>query len=90
MLGRSVARRLDEAAPEDLWAPEVRELCRSCDLVVCNLECCISGRGATTDRVRGKPFFFRGPPEAVRDLGRAREDAPLCQCQHFGCSARVF
>jgi poly-gamma-glutamate synthesis protein (capsule biosynthesis protein) len=68
MLGRSVAGRLDEAAPEDLWAPEVRELCRSCDLVVCNLECCISDRGATTDRLRGKPFFFRGPPEAVRSL----------------------
>jgi hypothetical protein len=21
---------------------------------------------------------------------RAREDAPQCQCQHFGCTARVF
>src|SRR5262245_16455521 len=68
MLGRSVARRLDDAAPEDIWAPDVRELCRSCDLVVCNLECCISDRGAPTDRVRGKPFFFRGPPQAVRSL----------------------
>jgi poly-gamma-glutamate capsule biosynthesis protein CapA/YwtB (metallophosphatase superfamily) len=68
MLGRSVARRLGDADPEDLWAPEVRELCRSCDLAVCNLECCISSRGAPTDRVRGKPFFFRGPPEAIRSL----------------------
>jgi poly-gamma-glutamate synthesis protein (capsule biosynthesis protein) len=68
MLGRSVAGRLAETAPEDLWAPELRELCRSCDLVVCNLECCISGRGAPTERVRGKPFFFRGPPDAVRSL----------------------
>jgi poly-gamma-glutamate capsule biosynthesis protein CapA/YwtB (metallophosphatase superfamily) len=68
MLGRSVASRLGEGAPEDVWAPEVRELCSSCDLVVCNLECCISSRGAPTHRVRGKPFFFRGPPEAVRSL----------------------
>ena len=68
MLGRSVAGRLAEVAPEELWAAEVRELCASCDLVVCNLECCISDRGAPTDRVRGKPFFFRGPPDAVRSL----------------------
>jgi poly-gamma-glutamate capsule biosynthesis protein CapA/YwtB (metallophosphatase superfamily) len=68
MLGRSVARRLDEVTPEDLWAPEVRELCHSCDVVLCNLECCISSRGTPTERVRGKPFFFRGPPEAVGSL----------------------
>ena len=37
MLGRSVAGRLAEVAPEELWAPEVREVCASCDLVVCNL-----------------------------------------------------
>ena len=42
MLGRAVGKRLAEAPPEEVWAPEVRELCRSCDLVVCNLECCIS------------------------------------------------
>ena len=68
MLGRSVAGRLAEVAPEELWATEAREACASCDLVVCNLECCISDRGAPTDRVRGKPFFFRAPPEAVRSL----------------------
>jgi poly-gamma-glutamate synthesis protein (capsule biosynthesis protein) len=51
-----------------VWAPEVRELCRSCDLVICNLECCISARGEPTRRVRRKPFFFRGPPQAVRSL----------------------
>src|SRR5262245_57259875 len=68
MLGRSVARRLDEVSPEDLWAPEVRELCRACDVVLCNLECCVSSRGTPTERVRDKPFFFRGPPEAVGSL----------------------
>jgi len=68
MLGRGVARRLGEAPPEDVWAPELRELCRSCDLVIANLECCISARGVPTERVRGKPFFFRAPPQAIRSL----------------------
>jgi poly-gamma-glutamate synthesis protein (capsule biosynthesis protein) len=68
MLGRAVAERLADVPPEEVWAPEVRELCRSCDLVICNLECCISTRGEPTQRVRYKPFFFRGPPQAVRSL----------------------
>ena len=68
MLGRAVAERLAEVSPEEVWAPEVRELCRSCDLVICNLECCISARGEPTQRVRRKPFFFRGPRQAVRSL----------------------
>jgi poly-gamma-glutamate capsule biosynthesis protein CapA/YwtB (metallophosphatase superfamily) len=68
MLGRAVAERLAEVPPEEVWAPEVRELCRSCDLVICNLECCISTGGEPTERVRHKPFFFRGPPQAVRSL----------------------
>ncbi len=68
MLGRAVAERLADHAPEEVWAPEVRELCRSCDLVICNLECCISAGGEPTGRVRRKPFFFRGPPQAVRAL----------------------
>jgi poly-gamma-glutamate capsule biosynthesis protein CapA/YwtB (metallophosphatase superfamily) len=68
MLGRAVAERLADHAPEEVWAPEVRELCRSCDLVICNLECCISTGGKPTGRVRRKPFFFRGPPQAVRAL----------------------
>jgi poly-gamma-glutamate capsule biosynthesis protein CapA/YwtB (metallophosphatase superfamily) len=69
MLGRAVAERLAEVSPEEVWAPEVRELCRSCDLVICNLECCISARGEPTQRVRRKPFFFRGPRQAIRSLG---------------------
>jgi poly-gamma-glutamate capsule biosynthesis protein CapA/YwtB (metallophosphatase superfamily) len=68
MLGRAVAERLADVPPEEVWAPEVRELCLSCDLVICNLECCISRRGEPTERVRQKPFFFRGPPQAVRSL----------------------
>jgi poly-gamma-glutamate capsule biosynthesis protein CapA/YwtB (metallophosphatase superfamily) len=72
MLGRGVAERLSEVPPEDLWSPEVRELCRTCDLVICNVECCISDRGERTSRIPGKPFFFRAPPagvEALRAIG---------------------
>ena len=68
MLGRAVAERLAEVSPEDVWSPEVRELCASCDLVICNLECCVSERGSRTGRIPGKPFFFRAPPAAIRSL----------------------
>ena len=65
MLGRGVATKLESACPEELWSPRLRALCASLDLVVCNLECCISARGVPTRRIPGKPFFFRGPPAAV-------------------------
>jgi poly-gamma-glutamate capsule biosynthesis protein CapA/YwtB (metallophosphatase superfamily) len=65
MLGRGVAERLETVAPEEVWAPELRELAAGCDLVVANLECCISERGAPTPQVPDKPFFFRAPPAAV-------------------------
>ena len=68
MLGRSVADALGELAPEDVWAPEVREIAASCDAVLCNLECCISARGRRTERYPGKPFFFRAPPSAIDAL----------------------
>jgi poly-gamma-glutamate capsule biosynthesis protein CapA/YwtB (metallophosphatase superfamily) len=68
MLGRSVADALDEIPPEEVWAPEVREITASCDAVVCNLECCISERGRRTERQPGKPFFFRAPPAAIESL----------------------
>jgi poly-gamma-glutamate capsule biosynthesis protein CapA/YwtB (metallophosphatase superfamily) len=68
MLGRGVGERLAEVPPEDVWSPELRELCRSCDLTICNLECCISERGEPTTRIPGKPFFFRAPPAATDSL----------------------
>ena len=68
MLGRGVAERLAEVPPEEIWSPELRELCGTCDLVICNLECCISERGTETPRIPGKPFFFRAPPAAVDSL----------------------
>ena len=69
MLGRGVAERLRSTPPAELWSPELRGLLRSCDAVICNLECCISERGDRTGRIRGKPFFFRAPAAAVESLG---------------------
>jgi capsule synthesis protein PGA_cap len=68
MLGRMVAVAQERQSPETLWAPELRELAGSLDLVVCNLECCISSRGRPTALIEGKPFFFRAPPAAVEAL----------------------
>jgi poly-gamma-glutamate capsule biosynthesis protein CapA/YwtB (metallophosphatase superfamily) len=68
MLGRAVADALGESPPEDLWSTEVREIASGCDAVVCNLECCVSTRGTPTERVAGKPFFFRAPPSAITSL----------------------
>jgi poly-gamma-glutamate capsule biosynthesis protein CapA/YwtB (metallophosphatase superfamily) len=68
MLGRGVAEELARRPAADLWAREVREILRSCDATVCNLECCISGRGERTGRVPGKQFFFRSPPAGVGAL----------------------
>jgi poly-gamma-glutamate capsule biosynthesis protein CapA/YwtB (metallophosphatase superfamily) len=68
MLGRLVAKRLDGGLPGQVWSDELAALCRSCDALVCNLECCISERGTPTTRVRGKAFFFRASPAAVDAL----------------------
>src|SRR5918999_4069888 len=68
MLGRQVAKALAEGAPERVWSDELAELCGSLDALVCNLECCISERGRPTERILGKPFFFRAPPSAVAAL----------------------
>jgi len=61
MLGRAVASALAEVPPAALIAPEVIELTGAADLVVLNLECCISTRGERWP-APGKPFFFRAPP----------------------------
>ena len=68
MLGRGVAEHLAEVPPEEVWSAELRELCLDCDLVIGNLECCLSERGDPTTRIPGKPFFFRAPPRAVESL----------------------
>jgi hypothetical protein len=71
MLGRGVGDALGARLanrPGAVWSEELRALCTSLDLMVCNLECCLSDRGQPTGRIGGKPFFFRGPPHAVESL----------------------
>jgi poly-gamma-glutamate capsule biosynthesis protein CapA/YwtB (metallophosphatase superfamily) len=65
MLGRKVAGRLSEAGPESLFAPEVIDAARDADLMIVNLECCISERGAPAP---GRVFHFRAPPVAAEAL----------------------
>jgi hypothetical protein len=48
MLGRKVAERLARDPSAELWSPRLREVCRSCDALVLNLECCVPARGAPT------------------------------------------
>jgi poly-gamma-glutamate capsule biosynthesis protein CapA/YwtB (metallophosphatase superfamily) len=67
MLGRSVAQTLTRTPPQALVASEVRATLAQADLVVLNLECCISERGRPW-QASGKPFFFRAPPRAVELL----------------------
>jgi poly-gamma-glutamate capsule biosynthesis protein CapA/YwtB (metallophosphatase superfamily) len=67
MLGRGVAQALATTPPGALVAPEVRAAFGEADLVVLNLECCISERGRRW-KAPGKPFFFRAPPRAVELL----------------------
>ncbi|HYY76263.1 MAG TPA: CapA family protein [Gaiellaceae bacterium] len=64
MLGRGVAEALTASAPESLVSPALVEIAREADLLVLNLECCISDQGRPWPDP-GKPFFFRAPPEAV-------------------------
>lgn len=68
MLGRGVgwdiARR---GTGRGLVAPAVVEAARAADLVVLNLECCVSERGERWPDP-AKPFFFRAPPAAVECL----------------------
>jgi hypothetical protein len=76
MLGRGVGERL-AAGGEDVWAPELVEITSSLELLVCNLECCISDRGSPTKLVRRSrhPFFFRAPPRAIKSLQKIGVDA---------------
>jgi len=68
MLGRGVGSEIARRGTgKGLVAPEVVEAARVADLVVLNLECCVSERGERWPDP-GKPFFFRGPPAALECL----------------------
>jgi hypothetical protein len=65
MLGRGVAQRLADDPHHELFAPELVDVVREADLVVLNLECCISARGEPTP---GRVFHFRALPWAAQAL----------------------
>ena len=68
MLGRGVGETMSRRGTgRGLVAPEVVEAARGADLVVLNLECCVSERGERWP-APGKPYFFRAPPAAVEFL----------------------
>ena len=67
MLGRGVGEAVLAHGPESVFSPDVVAAVREADLVVCNLECCVSERGRPWPDP-GKPFFFRAPPRAVEAL----------------------
>src|SRR5215218_2072399 len=64
MLGRGVARELEQRPPQSFVADAIAELMRAADICVVNLECCISERGEPVPKV----FNFRAPPQAVETL----------------------
>jgi poly-gamma-glutamate capsule biosynthesis protein CapA/YwtB (metallophosphatase superfamily) len=68
MLGRAGAPALAATPAAEVWSRGVREACAGCDVLILNLECCVSGRGASTAVIPGKRFFFRAPPRAVGAL----------------------
>src|ERR1700738_1192361 len=67
MLGRGVAESLAMVPPAELFSEGLREVFRTADLTVLNLECCVSTRGEPWDSP-GKRFHFRAPPAAVEAL----------------------
>ncbi|MDP8969072.1 MAG: CapA family protein [Actinomycetota bacterium] len=67
MLGRKVGERLAVEGPGSLFDPAVVAVAAEADLVVCNLECCVSSRGRRWQDP-SKPFFFRAPPVAAEAL----------------------
>jgi poly-gamma-glutamate capsule biosynthesis protein CapA/YwtB (metallophosphatase superfamily) len=79
MLGRKVGERLREAGPESLFAPEVVEAARDADLVIANLECCISERGMPAPR---RVFHFRAPPVAAEALAHLGVDCVTLANNH--------
>lgn len=67
MLGRGVAEAIRKRSPASLFSADLLDVVEEADLLVLNLECCISERGERWPDP-AKPFFFRAPPEAVEVL----------------------
>jgi poly-gamma-glutamate synthesis protein (capsule biosynthesis protein) len=63
MLGRKVGEAIRRGAP-GVVDPALVAVLHEADVLVANLECCISARGERWPDPQ-KPFFFRAPPRAV-------------------------
>ena len=81
MLGRKVAEVIGQRGPDAVVADEVVAVAREADLLVLNLECCISDRGEPWPDPR-KPFFFRAPPAATEVLTRLGVDCVTLANNH--------
>lgn len=67
MLGRGVGQVIADRGAGTLWSDRLRAVAGRADLVLVNLECCVSARGRPNE-LPGKPFYFRAPPTAVDEL----------------------
>jgi poly-gamma-glutamate synthesis protein (capsule biosynthesis protein) len=81
MLGRKVAEAITEHGPDAVVADDVVAVAHEADLLVLNLECCISERGERWLDPR-KPFFFRAPPAATEVLTRLGADCVTLANNH--------
>jgi poly-gamma-glutamate synthesis protein (capsule biosynthesis protein) len=81
MLGRGVAEQRGVSAPRSLVALDLAALMRDADVILLNLECCISERGQPYRRP-GKPFVFRAPPSAVELLTHLGVDCATLANNH--------
>ena len=81
MLGRKVADVIVGRGSEAVVADEVVAVAHEADLLVLNLECCISDRGERWPDP-GKPFFFRAPPAATEVLTRLGVDCVTLANNH--------
>lgn len=89
MLGRQVARRIRESGTAGLLGEGVVAAAAEADLLLANLECCVSARGRRWPDP-DKAFFFRAPPEAVEVLDRLGVDVVTLANNHaldFGAEA---
>jgi poly-gamma-glutamate capsule biosynthesis protein CapA/YwtB (metallophosphatase superfamily) len=90
MLGRGVAAEIRRrGTARGLFAPEIVEEARAADLVLLNLECCVSERGEPWPDP-AKPFFFRAPPLALEALAELGVDCVTLANNHtldFGTTA---
>jgi len=83
------ARALSSAPPEALFASGVVAAAHEADVLVANLDCCISARGSRWPDP-DMPFFFRAPPSAVEALALLGVDCVTLANNHaldFGAEA---